>query len=93
MICLIREESPPFVLRILALELLFDLRVAFAPKGLQVGGDLDRAMVRGEDLNSQRSAPATDREPARRAIQILDASGNRRRSGVAIGDFRGTSVG
>gem|GEM_PF-5016104 len=47
-----RGESSPFALRILPLELFFDLRIAFPPKGFEIVGDLNRAVIRCQNLNS-----------------------------------------
>ena len=48
----VKFTSPPFVLRIFPLELFLDLRIALAPEILQIVGDLDRTMIRRENLNS-----------------------------------------
>src|ERR1044072_5105345 len=84
---------PPSMLGILALELLLDLGVTLAPEGLQVAGDLDRPMVRRQDLNAQRHPAPADAEPARRVVQILNACGDRRRGSAGVGDFRGAPTG
>ena len=62
------QKLPPHVLGILALEFLLYFRIALAPEGFQVIGDLDRAMVRREDLDSERNAATADTETARSVV-------------------------
>ena len=50
----------PFVFRVLALELFFDLGISLFPERDQVFRDLDWTMVWGEDLNPDGNLPATD---------------------------------
>jgi hypothetical protein len=46
-----RFRSAPFVFRITALQLRFELGIGFAPEERQIIGDLNRAVARREHLN------------------------------------------
>src|SRR5208282_3562809 len=83
----VRRTSSPLVLRILALEFLFELGVGLAPEVGQVVGDLDGAIVRGEDFDADGGAAIGHPQPLFHAVQILNARGNGRRTVGGVSDL------
>jgi hypothetical protein len=50
------------VLWVFALQFLFYFRVGFFPEGVEVGGDLDGAVIGGEDLDYEGDAAVSYEE-------------------------------
>ena len=61
------------MLRILALELLFQTGVGFRPKRLKTPRYLHRAMARREDVERERVATESDFDVIRHTVEILDS--------------------
>src|SRR3954470_8208941 len=80
-------SSPPLVPGILALELLFHFRITLPPEGFQVVRDLDRSVVRREDLDPERNPAAADGKTAGRVVEILDSCRNRRSGVIGVDDL------
>ena len=76
------------MLRVLALELVFELGVGFGPEGLEVFRDLNRTVARGEDMEREGVATEGDFEFAIHSVKILNARGEHRLCGVGVGDLR-----
>lgn len=68
----VRHTSPPLVLRILALELLFQAGVGFGPKRFEAARHLNRSVARGQDVESERMATECDFDIIRDSVKILD---------------------
>src|ERR1043166_7374606 len=77
---------PPLVFRVLALQFLFELRIGLAPERPEILGQLHRAVVRREHLDAERDAAGSNGKRVR-AVQILNARGERRRGGGGGGGF------
>ena len=77
-----RCRLAPLVLRIFALQFFFDFRIGLAPEILEIVRNLNRAMTWRENLNAKRNFSAPDREILFHAIEILNASGDRRRTWI-----------
>ena len=63
------------MLRVLALELVFELRVGLGPEGLEVFCDLHRPVARGEHMEREGVAAEGDFEFPIHPVEILNASG------------------
>ena len=81
---------PPLVFRVLALQFLFELRIGLAPERPEILGHLHRAVVRRERLDAERDAAGSNGERVR-AVQILNARGERRRAVGGVGDYSATT--
>ena len=75
------------MLRVLALELVFELRVGFGPEGLEVFRDLHGTVARGEDMERESVATKCDFQFALDSVEILNARGENGVRGVGVGDF------
>jgi hypothetical protein len=63
------------VLRVLALQLVFELGVGVGPEGVEIFCDLHRTMTRSEHMERQRVAAEGDFEFPIHPVEILNASG------------------
>jgi hypothetical protein len=70
----------PEMFRIAALQLFFHLRVAALPKAGEIGGDLDGAAGRREQVEEEGYPAAADGRRLRPAEHLLDAHREERRS-------------
>src|SRR5436309_14846499 len=61
------------MLGIAAHQLLAQRRIMLGPEARQVGGDLDGALVRREQVQDERDAAVADRRRAREAEEVLHA--------------------
>ena len=89
----LRQNSPPFMLGILALELLFQFWVGLGPEGSKAVGHLNGPVVRSEDVNGQRHAARGNLEIVRDTVKVLDARAENRRGVLRIGDFGAAAAG
>ena len=76
------------MLRVLALELVFELRVGLGPEGLEVFCDLHWPVARGKHMEREGVAAEGDFEFAIHSVKILDARGEHGLGGVGVGDLR-----
>jgi hypothetical protein len=60
--CIMKSASAPFMLRISALQFLFELRINFTPEDRQVLGNLHRAVIWREHLDADGDAAIGDSE-------------------------------
>ena len=81
------------MLRVLALELLFEFGVGLGPEGFQALGYLDGTVVGGEDLDGHGDASGGDFEVFGHAVKILDAGAEDGIGGGGIGDLGAASAG
>ena len=63
------------MLRVLALQLVFELGVGVGPEGVEVFRDLHRTVARSEHMERQRVAAEGDFEFAIHPVEILNAAG------------------
>src|SRR5580765_4706438 len=85
--------SPPLVLGIPPLQLLFQLRIGVAPEVSEVLGDLYGALAGGEDLDAHADAVLRDPQGVHDAIQVLDARGDGRRGVGGVNNLNHPSFG
>ena len=88
-----RRMSAPFMLGILALQLLFEFRIGFTPEKCQVLGNLHRPVTWREHLNADANTVLGDPERVFNAVQILDARRNRRRAIDGVHDLHAAAAG
>ncbi len=72
------------MLRVFALKLLLDLRILIAPEAGQVLSDLDRPMIRSEDMDQDRNPAHGNCGSGFHAKQFLDSYRNVRRVRAVI---------
>src|SRR5689334_19812636 len=65
----------PTVLGVSRLEVFADLEVGVGPEALEVGGDLDGAVVGGEELEFYRDAAGGEAGGVEEAEELLQADG------------------
>ena len=85
--------SFPLVLRVLALELLFEFRIRLRPKRPQAFCDLDRSLVGREDVERERVPAHGDLDIVVNAVEILDPCSEKWLGGLRIGDLRFSTSG
>ena len=76
------------MLRILALELLFQSGVGFRPKRLKTPRYLHRAMARREDVERERVATESDFDVIRHTVEILDSCREKGIRRLGVSDLR-----
>ena len=81
------------MLRILALELLFQAGVGFIPKRFEAACHLHRTVARGQDVESERMATECDFDIVRHTIEILDSGREERIRRLGISHLRSASTG
>src|SRR5262245_33089884 len=88
-----RSSSAPLMLRVAALQLLFELRVSIAPERRQILRDLYRSIARRKYFDAQRNFPVGDPQRIGDAVEVLNARRDGRRSVGGIQDFDHTPPG
>ncbi len=81
------------MLRILALELLFQAGVGLCPKGFEAARHLNRTMARGQDMESERIAAEGDFDVVCDSVKILDSGREKRIRRLGISHLRSASTG
>lgn len=81
------------MLRILALELLFQAGVGLGPKGFETARHLHRTVTRGQDVQSERMAAEGDFDIIRHTVKILDSGREERIRRLGISHLRAASTG
>jgi len=77
----------------LALELLFEFGVGVGPEAAEAFGDLDGAVVGGQDVEGEGEAALGDFEIVVDAVEILDAGAEEGFGVGGVGDFCAASAG
>ncbi len=80
------------MLRILALELLFQAWVGLGPKGFETARHLHRTMARGQDMEGERMAAECDFDIVCDSVEILDSGREKRIRCLGICHLRAAST-
>ncbi len=81
------------MLRILALELLFQARVGFGPKRFEAACHLNRSVARGQDVESECMATECDFDIISDSVKILNSGREKRIRSFGIGHLRAAPTG
>ena len=80
------------MLRILALELLFQAGVGLGPKGFEAARHLHRTVARGQDMEGERMAAECDFDIVCDSVEILDSGREERIRRLGISHLRSAST-